>query len=128
MGNQHGIYLATKHSGRLYVMGFRRMGLQGAQPVFRGERQMLPAADLVMFEVGDRKARGFTEGKADNSVYRYDITGIDNADAHLIAAAPDLYKALDRLATNWSAFSYEEQGLALAAATSALAKARGETA
>jgi hypothetical protein len=50
------------------------------------------------------------------------------ANAHLIAAAPDLYEALDCLVTNWSAFSYEEQGLALTAAAAALARARGETA
>lgn len=94
MGNQHGLYLATTHSGRRYVMGFRRMGFNGAQPVFRANERMVPASDIVEFEVGDRDVRGFAAAKEDDSVYRYDVDGIDNADARLIAAAPDLLEAL----------------------------------
>jgi hypothetical protein len=94
MGNQYGLYLATTHSGRKYVMGFRRVGMQGAQPVFRAGERLVPAADLVEFEVGDGTARGFAAGRANETVYRYDVSGIDNADARLIAAAPDLFEAL----------------------------------
>lgn len=94
MGNQHGLYLATTHSGRQYVMGFRRKGFNGAQPVFREGNQLVPASALVKFEVGDGKARGFDQGADDETVYRYDVSDIDNADARLIAAAPDLLAAL----------------------------------
>lgn len=90
----HDLYLATKHSGRRYVMGFRRMGLQGAQPVFQVNSRMVPASDLLQFEVGDRDVVGLDAAKADDSVYRYDVRGINCADARLIAAAPDLYEAL----------------------------------
>lgn len=94
MGNQHGLYLATTHSGRQYVMGFRRMGMQNAQPVFLVKDRLVPASDLVEFEVGDGTARGFGQGRDDDTVYRYDVSGIDAADARLIAAAPDLLEAL----------------------------------
>lgn len=90
------IYLATVHSGRRYVMGFQRWGMRGAQPMFQPAEHGLVAADkLVTFEVGDRDVRGVTEAKANDSVYRLDINGIDCADAHLIAAAPALYEALE---------------------------------
>lgn len=94
MGSPHGLYLATTHTGRQYVMGFRRMGFSGAQPVFRANHRMVPAADIVQFEVGDRSVRGFTQAKEADSVYRLDVDGIDNADARLIAASPDLLAAL----------------------------------
>ena len=93
-GDHHGIYLATKHSGRRYVMGFKRKGLNGAEPTFQVNQRMVPASDLVEFEVGEGVARGFAQGKKDGSVYRYDVRGIDCADARLIAAAPDLLAAL----------------------------------
>jgi len=95
-GNEHGIYLATTHSGRRYVMGFARMGMQGAQPRFQVNSRMVDGADLVEFEVSD-KAKGFTAGKAEPEVYRLDITGIDHPDARLIAQAwtiPQLRAAL----------------------------------
>ncbi len=63
MGSPHGLYLATTHSGRRYVMGFRRMGFNGAQPVFRDNHRMVPAADIVQFEVGDRTVRGFAQAR-----------------------------------------------------------------
>ena len=95
MGNNHDMYLATTHSGRRYVMGFRRMGPQSAQPVFNVNNRLVPASELVMFEVGDGAARGFKAGKADDSVYRYDIKGVDAPDAAYIAAAsPDVIRAL----------------------------------
>lgn len=89
-----GLYLATVHGGRQYVMGFKRYGMTGAQPVFRRNDHMVPAAELVEFQVGDRTVRGFKEADKDGSVYRYDVSGIDNADARLIAAAPCLLEAL----------------------------------
>lgn len=94
-GNRSGgVYLATAHSGRKYIMGFKRYGMNGAQPLFRCNDRMVPAADLVEFEVGDGIARGFKQADKDGSVYRYDVSGIDNADARLIAAAPELLEAL----------------------------------
>ncbi|MBO9624136.1 MAG: hypothetical protein J7500_15620 [Sphingomonas sp.] len=84
------IYLATTHSGRRYVMGFRRWGMSGAQPMFQpANRGLVPAERLLTFEVGDREVRGVEQAKANDSVYRLDISGIDCADARLIAAAPD---------------------------------------
>jgi len=129
MGSPHGLYLATTHSGRQYVMGFRRMGFSGAQPVFRANHRMVPAADIVQFEVGDRSVRGFTQAKEADSVYRLDVDGIDNADARLIAAAPDLLEALQALMEpreegrddNWDGKHKER----LSAARAAIAKATG---
>jgi hypothetical protein len=84
------VYLATTHSGRRYVMGFDRWGMRGAQPTFQpGERGVVPATSLFTFEVGNPDVRGVEQAKADDSVYRLDINGIDCADARLIAAAPD---------------------------------------
>lgn len=95
------VYLATKHSGRRYVMGFQRWGMRGAQPMFQpGERGLVPADTLLTFEVGDRAVRGAEAAKADESVYRYDISGIDCADARLIAAAPQLLEALEWMVAN----------------------------
>lgn len=132
MGNRHGLYLATTHSGRRYVMGFRRMGFNGAQPSFRDGNRIVPAADLVLFEVGDRGVRGFEQGKADESVYRYDVIGIDNADARLIAAAPELLDACEAYAATFGKTRLVDQYLAdrpdspLAKCLAAIAKATGE--
>lgn len=94
----HEIYLATTHSGRRYVMGFQRWGMRGAQPMFQpADRGLVPAERLLTFEVGDQSVRGVAEAKADDSVYRLDIRGIDCADARLIASAPDLLEALRNL-------------------------------
>jgi hypothetical protein len=86
------LYLATRHSGRLFVMGFRRWGMRGAQPEFRtrgsdGWARLQPgstmaATELPVFEV-DRAATART----DPSVYRGDIVGIRNADAEFIEHA-----------------------------------------
>lgn len=92
------LYLATTHSGRRYVMGFNRWGMSGAQPTFQpAGRGLVPASDLLQFEVGDRSIVGVTAAKADTSVYRLDVRGIDCADARLIAAAPELLVALQGL-------------------------------
>jgi len=95
-GNEYGFYLATKHSGRRFVMDFVRMGMRGAQPRFQIDGRMVKGADLVRFEV-DRSVQGFTAGKASESVYRYDIVEINHPDARLIAAAPQLKAALEAI-------------------------------
>lgn len=85
------LYLATTHSGRRWVMGFKRWGMSGAQPMFQpAARGLVPASDLCTFEVGDRSVRGTKEAAENSSVYRLDINGIDCADAQLIALAPTL--------------------------------------
>lgn len=92
----HSIYLATPDRGRQYVMSFKRWGMSGAEPVFqpRQGKGMVPASGLVTFEVGDRGIVGVDAAKADGSVYRLDIRGIDCADARLIEAAPAMHAAL----------------------------------
>jgi hypothetical protein len=57
------------------------------------EHGLVPAEGLLKFEVGDRAVTGYEEAREDDSVYRYDISGIDCADARLIAAAPQLHDA-----------------------------------
>lgn len=120
-GGAPDIYLATKHSGRRYVMSFRRWGMRGAQPQFRSDNVLVDASELLQFEVGDKSVVGVEAARKDTSVYRYQIRGIAAPDAHLIAAAPELYEALsDAL----------KQGLSIDVikkARAALAKARGET-
>src|SRR6218665_3836589 len=89
------LYLATKHSGRRFVMDFTRWGFRGAQPRFQAGRGiMIDAKDLLQFEVGDQAIVGVEAAKKDTSVYRLDVRGIESADARLIAAAPDLLEAL----------------------------------
>ena len=83
--------LATTHSGRRYVMDFVRKGFSRAQPRFQPDgRGMVPADRLLRFEVGDQSVRGEKEARADGGVYRYDVRGVDCADARLIALAPQL--------------------------------------
>lgn len=96
-GGKHGVYLATTHSGRRYVMDFVRKGMNGAQPRFQPTTGMVKSDELLMFEVGDRSVRGIKEAESDGSVYRYDVRGIDCADARLIAAAPELLDVVKRL-------------------------------
>lgn len=91
--------LATAHSGFMFIMGFKRWGMNSAQPTFKpflcstGDNGV-PASKLLKFKVGDPSVTGYDEAKKDGSVYRYDIVGIDSPDAHLIAAAPCLYEAV----------------------------------
>lgn len=86
-GGESSFYLATKHSGRLYLMAFERRGMNGAQPVFRTGHTITPAADLAQFEVGDKSVVGFKEARKNRSVYRYDVRGFDNDVAKWMAAA-----------------------------------------
>lgn len=128
------LYLATTHSGRRYVMSFTRWGMRGAQPQFQPRGLgLVDASQLLEFAVGDRSVRGVDQAKADDSVYRLDITGIDCADARLIASAPALLEA----AQNYMAQigqGYEAHGLPFGPAqqaaherlTQAIASATGE--
>ena len=93
-----GLYLSTVHHGRRFVMNFRRWGFRNAQPAFQVDGRMVPAADLLTFEVGEPGVVGVDAAKADQSVYRLDIRGIDHPDARLIAAAPTLYALLADIA------------------------------
>lgn len=124
-GQSPEIYLATKHSGRRYVMGFKRWGFYGAQPRFRMNHILKPASELLKFEVGNKSVTGAEEAKKDDTVYRYDIRGIDAPDAHLIAAAPCLYDALKSIVEDDDGCSTIAPEL-LDKARSVLAKARGE--
>lgn len=126
-GNRSGgVYLATAHSGRKYVMGFQRYGMNGAQPAFRVDHIMVPAAELVEFAVGDGTARGFKEGDRDPSVYRYDVIGIDSPDARLIAAAPELLEALEAMVRDADRSQRPGGGSSVPpSARAAISKARG---
>lgn len=121
-------------------MQFSRWGFSGAQPVFQPVQGMVEAKNLLKFEVGDRSVTGVDEAKKNTSVYRTDICGIDAPDAHLIAAAPELYEALEGViqfcsdsfagrvdgSTDeaWWRDGYRE---IIKRCRSSLAKARGET-
>lgn len=125
-GNDHGIYLATEHSGRRYVMAFARMGMQRAQPRFQSSGVMVDGVDLLAFEVGDKNVRGLKAAKADPSVYRYDISGIDHPDARLIAAAPEMLEALKAVLDAYGGGYTGEINEAREVARAAIAKAEGE--
>lgn len=85
-GGETSFYLATKHSGRQYLMTFIRRGMNSAQPMFRTGNTMKPASELTTFEVGDRTVVGFKEARKNGSVYRYDVNGFDNDVARWFAA------------------------------------------
>ena len=40
------VYLATVHGGRVFVMTFKRLGMDSAQPCFQVDHRMLPATKL----------------------------------------------------------------------------------
>ncbi len=76
------VYLATRHSGRRFVMAFKRKGLQSAEPTFQVRGEMIPASELAIYEVNPDATT-----KDDPSVYRHDIVGFRHPDAAYIAAA-----------------------------------------
>ena len=126
------LYLATEKHGRRFVMDFVRWGFRAAQPRFQpGKGVMVPASELLQFEVGDRDVVGVAAAQANRSVYRLDVRGIDCADARLIAAAPELLAALDRLSqaarNACNAAQHTELANALFDADMALNKAEGRS-
>lgn len=116
------VHLATTHGGRRFVMNFRRAGMQGAQPVFQVNNRMVPASELVLFDV-DPSVRGMTAGRAAPSVYRQDFSVIDHPDARLIAAAPELLAALIDLHEKTVIGTDAQRHAALDAAWAAITKA-----
>lgn len=88
--------LSTVGKGQRLVMDFVRKGMRGAQPRFQPKiGQMINAWNLLEFQVGDPTVRGMEEAKVNNTVYRYDITGIDAPDSRLIQSSPELYDLLE---------------------------------
>jgi hypothetical protein len=83
---QINVYLATTHSGHVFVMDFERSGMHGAAPRFHPKgRPMKSVRELVTYEVE----------------YRDDVSGIANPDAIFIenswADVADLLDEVDRL-------------------------------
>jgi hypothetical protein len=86
------LYLATAEHGRLYIMGFKRQGMDGAQPMFAHTPE---GAKYHRMELGSKLAVREVD-------YRDDITGFDNPFATWMAAASPqavlaLYDEIDRL-------------------------------
>ena len=103
-------YLATKHRGRVFVMGFQRWGMGSAQPIFQvtvdgglGTGVMRSLADLAGGdEVAKKKGLGLpTLGPLFEVDYRRDFVGIGHPDAKFIARSrslvPELLDEIDRL-------------------------------
>ena len=108
--NNHEITLCTVGGGRLYIMDFVRWGMRAGQPRFQftGTNQgMIDAKHLLKYEVGDRSITGVDEAKADPSVYRYDVIGIDNPNARLIASSPCLHGVVKELVESGGVVSEE---------------------
>lgn len=89
----HTVYLATTHSGRCHVMGFRRWGMRGAQPEFqvyddytlpdvrkRGSHGMVALSELETRAGADRGPRFDVAPPR----YRHDFVGIAHPDASFI--------------------------------------------
>lgn len=85
-GSRPNLYLATAEHGQVYVMGFERAGMSGAQPSFpvvpRGETWgfMRKAAEIPVFEV----CRAATS-KDDPRVYRTDVVSFRSPAAQWLA-------------------------------------------
>jgi hypothetical protein len=97
-----GPMLATKHSGWIYVMGFKRLGMRGAQPAFpvRGEDGYLLITPCR--EIEERSAVAAKDAAIPRAPYDPDtIRGIDNPVArwleHSAQYAKELLDEVDRL-------------------------------
>ena len=94
-GGRNDLYLATSTGGRRLVMGFRRKGMNEAQPTFQLGGRMVGAIDhLTAYVVGDGVARGQKQADSDPSVYRMDVKFVDHPDARRIARVPDMEKRI----------------------------------
>lgn len=76
------IYLATDHSGRVFVMDFERWG-PAAAPRFQENHRMIRADEFVEYEVAPvRGVRNLCP-----QVYRQDFIGLDHPVPKFLAAA-----------------------------------------
>lgn len=104
--------LVTPDRGMLLVMDFRRMGMQGAIPVLRDSEGFMAEAHEFF-------------GPPDHNR----VVELLHPDALLIAAAPDLYVALDAIAKSGPACNAMHEphvpGCEWCAARAALRRARG---
>ena len=79
---RHDVTLCTQQHGMLYIQGFQRCGMNGAQPVFPdGGYGMTKAMDVARFEVCPEAT-----DPADPRVYRGTIRGLRNPVAEYMAA------------------------------------------
>lgn len=94
------LYLATTHSGRIYIMDFVRSGWSGAQPRFHPQGMpMVDARDLLTYQVE----------------YRDDISGINNPDARFLERSwEDVDALLKELDATREALRASQAQLALA--------------
>ncbi|MEV4179896.1 hypothetical protein AB0J28_00435 [Streptosporangium canum] len=86
-----GPMLATKHSGWIYVMGFKRLGTQGAQPAFpvRGVDGYLVITPCRDIENRDLKTVDAKKVAIPRASYDPDtVRGIDNPVAQWIEHSP----------------------------------------
>lgn len=90
------IALVTQHSGMIYVMSFKRWGMQNAQPVFNTGKMLVPASELPIFAVAPDAT-----SVDDPRVYRSTLSGIRHPDATFIAHSrqdvDDLLAYIDEL-------------------------------
>lgn len=88
------IEIRTAHSGQLVVMGAQRAGMQGAQPTFQvidpEHAEGPPSKWWGLMHRADELAKR-------EVAYRDDIVSIENPEARLIVAAPEIRDAVDRL-------------------------------
>lgn len=77
------LYLATNHSGRRYVMGFKRWGMGNAQPEFQSESLMRDVAELV--ERGEIATKEYGPRE---------VLSVSHPDMLLIERAPELLASM----------------------------------